>query len=208
MTLAFGRAMLVMACGLLGITAGAVAGTPSAGNSTVPRFIYVVGYGPGLVPDPVGTFFVIVQDAGNYPIADCPVTVDLGGCTDMQPCATASLTATTDFRGWARFTITGEGMNLGSVAPIPGPGLDCATIRAAGVVIGQVTVVVFDENGGAVGGQKGVQPQDFVCLLKDWGSGVYYGRSDFDRSGPPLDPRDFGPWLQVWGLGGSYIGCP
>ena len=211
------KAILLAVCGLTVTAATALAGVPNAGMSLKPAFIKVVGYA-GVTPDARGTFTVTVRDIGNFPVANSIVTIDFAGATDVKLCNTQpnnlncvalpivekSVWAQADaVTGVATFTIVGGGTNSGGS---PGPGANAVTIMADGVTIGTATAVVFDENG-AIGG-NGVTASDFVSLLKDWGSGVYYGRSDFNLSGPPIiTAADFVPWLKCWGDGSSSSGC-
>jgi hypothetical protein len=205
------KATLLAVCGLLVMAATALAGIPDPAHCTKPAFVKVVGYS-GAVPDARGTFTITVRDIGNFPVVNSLVTLDFTSCTDMRlckdfrdsvDCPSMSVYKHTDASGNATFTIVGGGRNPGASA---GPGLNCITIKADYITIGQATAVDFDENGD-IGG-NGVTAADFVSLLKDWGAGVYYGRSDFDGSGPPLlTAADFIPWLKCWGDGSSVNGC-
>jgi hypothetical protein len=209
------KATLLAVCGLLVVAATAVAGVPNPANCTVPTFVKVVGYG-GATPDARGTISVTVRDIGNFPVANSLVVVDFIGAPDVKLCDTqpqgmdcvASPTqkdvwARTDLNGVATFTIIGAATNIGASA---GAGAGGVIIKADYINIGVATAVVFDENGAITG--NGVTSADFVSLLKDWGSGTYYGRSDFDLSGPPIiTAADFVPWLKCWGDGSSVNGC-
>ena len=198
---------LLVVCGTLASAATAVAQIPYPGLCIVPSFIRVVGYS-GTTPDARGTFLIELRDIGNYPIPYSLVSIEFGNCTDMRlckdfrdnvDCPTAVVSKLTDANGDATFTIVGGGRNSGA-----SPG--CVTIRADNVPIGTATAVVFDENG-ALGG-NGVSLADFVPLLRDWGTGIYFGRSDFNLSGPPmLTAADFVSWLRTWGDGSSRDGC-
>ena len=212
---------LVVVCGLMAMVAMASADIPAPPNSTVPAFIDVVGTAGG-VPDSRGLITIVVRDQDNRPIPggpSCHVTLDFSACTDMrlcraQPyggtvdCPTMTLDGVPDGDGQIRFIVVGAATNEST--PVPGPGLNCVTIMACGVVIGHATAVVYDENGAAATASPqdaGVEVTDFRSLQKDWGSGIYYGRSDFTNTGPPLDPLDFRPWLRCWGDGTSISGC-
>ena len=83
MTRLITKAALLSACGML-VAVAAMAGVPSAGNSTSPAFIRVVGSASS-VPDSIaGKFTVIVRDLGNATIANSFVTVDFSGCPDIK----------------------------------------------------------------------------------------------------------------------------
>ena len=215
------KATFFVVCGLLATAAVASAGVPYPGNCTVPAFINIVGSSSNVV-DAAGAYTVVVRDQGNNPIPGtvCQVTLDFTGCTDLKLCSTqldanitskscivsnVSVTGIPDGTGTITFKVMGAAINKS--APVAGPGLNCVAVQACGVTIGHATAVVFDENGAAAGGSNGVETTDFVSLLKDWGSGVYYGRSDFNHAGPPLSPLAFSPWLTRWGAGSSTNGC-
>ena len=204
---------LLVVCGILASAATAVAQIPDPGMCIVPSFIRVVGYS-GTTPDARGTFLIELRDIGNYPIPYSLVSIEFGNCTDMRlckdfrdsvDCPTAVVRKLTDANGDATFTIVGGAKNSGAS---PGPGLGCVTIRGNNVLIGTATAVVLDENGALGGSNNGVTASDFVPLLRDWGAGTYFGRSDFNLSGPPvITAADFVPWLKCWGDGGSVNGC-
>jgi len=206
------KATLLAVCGLLAVAATAQAGVPSAANCLKPSFIQVVGLA-GTTPDARGTFTITVRDIGNFPVVNSYVTLDFSACTDMRLCNTGAtvdcptmvVAGTTDAAGQVTFTVIGGGINTGAVA---GPGAGCVTIKADYITIGTATAVVFDENGALGGSNNGVTAADFVPLLKDWGAGAYYGRSDFNMSGGVIiTAADFVPWLRCWGDGSSLNGC-
>jgi hypothetical protein len=211
------KATLLAVCGLLVMAATALAGVPDPAHCTKPAFIKVVGYS-GTTPDSRGTFTVTVRDIGNFPVVNSLVVIDFTGTADIKLCNTQpqgldcvvgppvqkDVWARTNASGVATFTIVGACNNTGASA---GAGLNGVTIKADYVTIGVATAVVFDENG-AIPGNNGVTAADFVSLLKDWGSGTYFGRSDFALDGPPIiTAADFVPWLKCWGDGTSSSGC-
>jgi len=207
------KATLLAVCGLLVMAATALAGIPDPAHCTKPAFIKVVGLA-GAVPDARGTFTINIKDVGGFPVVNSLVMLDFSACTDLKLCKTASdsidcptkvVWKRTDASGNATFTVIGGAINTGAVA---GPGAGCVTMKADYVTIGTATAVDFDENGALGGSNNGVTASDFVPLLKDWGSGTYYGRSDFNLSGPPIiTAADFVPWLKCWGDGSSLNGC-
>ena len=216
------KAILLAVCGLLLVAATALAGVPVPAKCTFPgsggspAFIKVVGYA-GIIPDSRGTFTINIRDGGNFPVVNSLVQLNFSACSDLKLCKTdpdsvACLPAGngtvwkhTDSNGNAVFTVIGGAINTGAVA---GPGLGCITMTADYVLLGTATAVDFDENGALGGGNNGVTASDFVPLLRDWGAGAYWGRSDFNLSGPPIiTAADFVPWLRCWGDGSSLNGC-
>ena len=207
---------VLAACGLL-LSAGAWGGIPSPITSDFPSFISVVGRNGDLSPDGRGAFAVIVRDIGNIPIAGVEVVVDLCDCFDMEidevqssrfppmgvDCANRRVWATTNVEGVAGFCIVGSAENTGGD---PGPGRNCGKIIAGGVVLGPTTPNETDENGHApLGAAPGVEILDLVAWLRDFGTGVYFGRSDFDQNGA-ITVLDIAHWLRVYGDGNSRLG--
>src|SRR5262245_8191930 len=78
------KATLLTAAGML-IASAAMAGVPSAANSTTPSCISLVG-SLGGVPDAAGTFNIIVRDLANNPLNGASVVIDLSGCLDLAIC--------------------------------------------------------------------------------------------------------------------------
>src|SRR5262252_1224345 len=78
------KATLLTAAGLLAASA-AMAGVPSAANSTTPACISLVGSLSG-VPDGAGQFTVTVRDLANNPLNGASVVIDLSGCADLNIC--------------------------------------------------------------------------------------------------------------------------
>jgi hypothetical protein len=213
------KATLLVVLGLLVVTATALAGIPSPANSTKPAYIDVVGTASG-VADSRGTFTIVVRDLGNNPVANSQVVLDFGSCTDMSlcydvatapaypygtaqsiDCASWTLRGFTDVSGQITFTVVGAGKNNGVA---PGPGANCINILADGVSLGRATSVEFDQNGLIT--TNGVEVTDMVGILKDWGSGIYFGRSDIDHDGS-LTVLDIVPWRTCFGAGTSGNGC-
>jgi hypothetical protein len=230
------KATLLVVCGLLAMTATALAGIPSPGNSDKPSYIDVVGTvsvlatsgapvpGAG-VPDSRGTFTIVVRDLGNNAIGNCQVVLDFGACTDMTLCYSPALLITgesyqypydttqvidcpsytlrgyTDVLGSVTFSVVGLAFNTGVH---PGPGANCINILAAGVSLGRATCAVYDQNGAVT--TNGVEVTDMVGILKDWGSGIYFGRSDLDHDGF-LTVLDLVPFRKCYGDGTSSNGC-
>lgn len=188
---------------------------PSAANCTVPALIRVVGTSGG-VPDNSGAFDVVVRDIGNTPNPSAQVVLDFSACADLKlgapgpntylDCTSHALWTITNTQGEAYFCVAGAGTNLGAS---PGAGALACTIYADGVLIGHATVVIYDQNGAV--SMPGMEVTDMSAMLKDLGSGTYFGRSDFDGDGT-LGVADLSRMLTVMGTGASSQGnapyCP
>ncbi len=181
-------------------------------NCTIPDRITVVGTSHG-VPDPLGRFEVIVRDIGGQPVANATVWLDFTNCTDTRLCLNqgtagvlvrcdrALLEAHTDAAGRVEFDVVGGGTNTGAT---PGAGAGCLTVFVDGVSRRHVTVAVLDQNGAVVA--NGVEVTDITAWLKDLGSGVYVGRSDYSGNGS-VDVTDLTLLMNALGSGNSSNGC-
>jgi len=101
--------------------------------------------------------------------------------------------------------VSAGGSALSAAGALAGAGLNCVTIKADYITIGTATANVYDQNG-ALTGKNGVAIDDLVPVLLDWGSGTYFGRSDYDQNGS-IGVADLIPWLTTWGAGTSADGC-
>jgi len=180
------KATLLTVAGLLAASA-AMAGVPSAANSTVPACISLVGSSAG-VPDAFGSFSVTVRDLANNPLNGASVVVDLSGCTDIAICddqldvdALVNCAAKTT----RKFT----------------DALNGAAIYANGTLIGSPTAAAYD-----LDGQLGLGANDLSAFLGDFASAINYGRSDFDCDGT-LGANDLSAWLTLFGGGTSTSSC-
>lgn len=211
------KATLLTACGVF-VAAAAMAGVPSAGNSTLPApaFFTVVGQATG-VPDPIGVFSIVVRDLGNNPINGSSVVLDFSavGSSDLIA-ATDQLDATTyvnctaktvrrftDITGSVTFNVVGFSNNAGASV---GAGLDGVKVYADGVLIGTLTAAVVDQDG-----LNGCDGNDLSVWIADQGDGGYWGRSDYDYTGV-VDGNDLSVWIGYQGIGqsaesGAYV-CP
>jgi hypothetical protein len=201
------KATLLTAAGLLAASA-AMAGVPSAANSTVPSCVPLVGNAAG-VPDGVGTFTVIVRDLANNPLSGASVVVDLSGCSELTicedqldpdalvVCPSKTTRKFTDGLGSVSFTVLGGGNGTPAATLLGG-----AKIFANGTLIGSPTANAYDLNG-----LLGLGAADLSSFLGDFASGNPYGRSDFDCSGA-LGAADLSKWLSVFAAGGSQSSCP
>jgi len=201
------KATLLTAAGLLAATA-AMAGVPSAANSTVPPCISLVGSSAGLA-DASGTFSVTVRDLANNPLNGASVVVDLSGCTDIAicddqldvdalvNCAAKTTRKFTDALGNVSFTVLGGSNGAGNATTLLGG----AKIYANGTQIGSPTAAAYD-----LDGQLGLGANDLSAFLTDFASAINYGRSDFDCSGN-IGANDLSAWLTVFSGGGSNSSC-
>ena len=80
------KATLLTAAGMLVATA-AMAGVPSAANSTTPACITLVGSLAGVPDAAAGQFTVTVRDLANNPLNGASVVIDLSGCADLAICS-------------------------------------------------------------------------------------------------------------------------
>jgi hypothetical protein len=199
------KATLLTAAGLLAASA-AMAGVPSAANSTTPSCVPLVGSSAG-VPDAFGTITVVVRDLANNPLSGASVVVDISGCTELAlcddqldanalvVCASQTTRKFTDGLGSVSFIVLGGGS--GPAATLLGGG----KIFANGTLIASPTVNAYDENG--IGG---LGAADLSAFLGDFASGNPFGRSDFDCSGA-LGAADLSKWLTLFAGGTSTASC-
>ncbi len=207
------KATLLAVCGLTVMAATALAGVPDPSKCTVPTFIDMVGTTVG-TPDARGTFTITVRDMGNNAIPNCQVILDFLACTDLRlcddqldttkvvDCPTATVRGFTNGSGQITFTVLGAGKN--NPAPVAGPGANCINILASGVSLGLATAAAYDQNGAST--NNGAELTDMIAILKDWGSGLYFGRSDLDHDST-LGLTDMIRDLKCIGDGTSTNGC-
>jgi hypothetical protein len=201
------KATLLTAAGLLAATA-AMAGVPSAANSTTPACITLVGNTAG-IPDGYGTFTVTVRDLANNPLNGASVVVDLVNCTDLAlcddqldgaalvNCIAKTTRKFTDALGQVTFTVLGGSNGGGNATTLLGGG----RIYANGTLIASPTVSAID-----LDGASGVGANDLSAWLGDFGSGFAFGRSDYDCSGD-IGANDLSLWLGAFGSGASSASC-
>jgi hypothetical protein len=203
------KAILFGAAGML-VASAALAGVPSAGNSSVPSCFSLVG-SAATTPDPHGTFTVIVRDLANNPLNGASVVVDLSNAHDLKICndqldagATVNCAAKTtrkftDITGSVSFTVLGGSNGSGNANTLLGAG----RIFANGTLIGSPTVSAFD-----LDGANGVGINDLSVWLGDFGTAgnPAFGRSDFDCNGS-VGINDLSVWLGQFGFGTSAASC-
>ena len=203
------KATLLSAAGMLLIASAAMAGVPSAANSTAPACISLVGSLAGVPDAAAGQFTVIVRDLANNPLSGASVVVDFSGCLDLAICSdqldanalvncgAKTTRKFTDALGNVTFTILGGSNGGGNATTL----LNGGKIFANGTLIKQPTVAAFDLDGAG-----GVGANDLSAWLTDFGSGNNYGRSDFDCSGN-IGANDLSLWLTEFGAGTSASSC-
>lgn len=203
------KAALLSACGIL-VAASAMAGVPTAANSTSPAFIRLVG-STASVPDSAGGKFTItVRDVALNPVNGSNVVVDFSGCTPVDiriasnqlnanyttNCTAHTVGAYTDAAGQVAFTLLGN-----SFGTVSHTGLGCARIYADGVLLSSPSVATFDLDGAG-----GVAIGDLSVWLGDLGAagGGYRARSDYDGSAS-VAIGDLSVWLGRLGSGKSTV---
>ena len=187
----------------------ALAGVPSAGNSTAPACISLVGSIGGVPASATGGFTVVVRDLANNPwpgasvVIDISTALDLFICADqLDPAATVncggkSVRKLTAADGSAHFTVLGGSNGAGHFPTLVNHG----RIYANGVLLNQPTVSAYD-----LDGSSGLGANDLSAWLGDFGSGQPYGRSDYDCSGT-LGANDLSLWLSAYGSGAMVESC-
>ena len=156
------RATLITAVGLLAASA-AMAGVPSAGNSTLGDPIIVLrGYNGSASASAVEQAqpkTIVVRDAANNPVPNSVVVLNFSACHaagdirvgSVQPagvfvnCAAKTVSGVTDAAGSVSFRIVGASNT--SNATTVGAGEGCCTITADGVNLGSISVATPDLNG-------------------------------------------------------------
>jgi len=201
------KATLLTTAGML-IASAAMAGVPSAANSTTPTCISLVGSIAG-TPDAAGQFTIIVRDLANNPLNGASVVIDLSGCLDLSicndqldanalvNCGAKTTRKFTNALGSVTFIVLGGSNGGGNASTLLGGG----KIFANGTLIQNPTVSAFD-----LDGTGGVGANDLSAWLGDFGSGNNFGRSDYDCSGN-IGANDLSLWLGEFGAGTSATSC-
>ena len=201
------KATLLTAAGLL-IASAAMAGVPSAANSTTPSCITLVGSLAG-TPDAAGTFNIVVRDLANNPLNGASVVIDVSGCLDIAicndqldanalvNCGAKTTRKFTDALGSVTFIVLGGSNGGGNASSL----LNKGKIFANGTLIQTPTVSAFDLDGAG-----GVGANDLSAWLGDFGSGQPFGRSDYDCSNN-IGANDLSLWLGEFGAGTSASSC-
>jgi hypothetical protein len=191
-------------------TGSRASGLPSAGNSTAPAVIRLVG-AIGGVPDAVaGQFTIVMRDLANNPMFFKPVWIDLSSCPDlvicsdqMDPntitnCTAKTVQKLTNASGEVTFTLLGGSSGAGHASSLAQNG---KIFGGAGVLFARPSVASFD-----LDGTGGVGAGDLAVWLSDFGSGTDWARSDYDGDGR-IGAGDLSAWLLVFAAGGSAQSC-
>jgi hypothetical protein len=184
---------------------------PCVSLCEIPRHGQVGGWDAG-IPDPAGTWTFLLRDAANNPLWGTSVVLDFSDCGDIRlcdpgiegqwvSCESRIVTTLTNSQGLARFVIVGAGRNTGAMS---GPGGGCVRAHGDGVFLGTLTPAIADQNGALT--VPGVEITDLSALLRDFGTGIYFGRSDLDHD-DRVTIADLSAWLRVFGRGTSSEGC-
>ncbi len=193
-------------------------------NQTIPACIALVGLGLGGQADPAGAFTITVRGPDNNPCPGSLVKIDFSNCPDLTlapssgqtwpgmtvDCSGHSVRAFTDATGKASFSIVGAARNPTGGAP-PSP-VACAVATADGLLLGNVNVQAFNEDGSA-GPGHGVGGNDVSAWKGDFFSAgnPYFPRSDFDCN-QSIGGNDLSRILAVLFAAGSLNGpsgyCP
>lgn len=187
-----------------GVARAGAQAIPSAGNSSLPGHVVLVGLA-GAVPDTTtGAFTVVVRDGANIPMWDEQVEVRFLVCPGArvaaeqhQPgvtsrCQTNGILASTDYSGIVRVAAVGGG----DPAAPHGTG-PCATVLAGGLPLGTVRVAYLD-----LDGSGGLGAHDLAIWLADFGTGESIARADYDGDGA-VGAADLSLWLTAYGSGRS-----
>jgi hypothetical protein len=168
------RATLFTAVGLMA-AAAAMAGVPTAGNSSIGDPIIILrafnGAGPGAsAVDASLPKTMIIRDAANNPVPNSVVVLNFSGCgvvkiASVQPagffanCAAKTVSGVTDAAGSVTFRVVGA-----SNTTLPSEGLPvtegCVSVTADGVALGNLSAATPDLNGALMGGKEGMDGVD------------------------------------------------
>lgn len=203
------RLRIGLVVGLIVMPRALPAAVPSAEKSTWPKSIRLVGSSAGAPDAAVGEFLVVVRDLAENPKNGASVVLDFSQnpsvvlCSDqldaeaLVNCEAKTVRKFTNVIGEVRFTILGKSVGPASVVP---PEME-ATIYANGTRFGHPKVAIFD-----LDGTGGMGAGDLSAWFTDFGTGVFYARSDFDLNGR-IGANDLSEWLDVWGAHGSTESC-
>jgi hypothetical protein len=219
------KATLLCVGGLL-LAGAAMAGIPSAANSTIPTCILLAD-----AQSNSNCNFMVIRDANNNPVAGSSVTLDFSACitgdvklcdtqfsqattvggASTQPaavvCGSKTITVSADALGQLCVALNG-GTNLANGhGPAPGNRPTCCTIYADSKIMGTVvvTVATFDFNTNAA-----INSADLSTWLSYAGGafGAYRSKADYTCDGA-VNSGDLSKWLVCAGLGlpAASIGC-
>jgi hypothetical protein len=205
---AIGRLTLVLSFLAAALTPTLASALPSAGNSTIPCGIILVGTKNG-VADPAGEFTISVRDGSNNAVGGSSIVISFDNCTDVRICnnqpaggsascsgGSVEYSGTTDGSGNLTVSIVGGGR--GSTVSQSGA---CATVFADGINLGTMSVAAVD-----LDGANGVGSSDLSLWYSDYFSGNHYARADYDCSSS-VGPSDLSLWYDVYFDGNSKTSC-
>lgn len=222
------RKATILCIGGLLIAGAAMAGIPSAANSTIPTCITLAD-----VPSFASCNAMVIRDANNNPVAGSSVTVDFSTCVvgdvkicdsqhdqatvlagaGTQPatavCGSKTVTMSADALGQLCILLNG-GTNLAfGHAPAAGNRPVCASIYADSKLMGTVVVTVasFDLNASA-SVTSGDLSQWLLNYFGPAGGGTYRSKGDYNCTGS-ITSGDLSQWLLGFGAaaGGAPVGC-
>ena len=198
----------------------AAADVPSPSNSTIPCGIRLAGL-TNSVPDAAAKFEIVVRKLSNQLVQGSTVVIEFVDCkgptqddvriaADQQAAGvytycqsgTEEVRGITGADGAVRMTVIGGGF------PTPHPGYatppdcnarygGCARVYADGVLLGYMSVGLYDEDG-----VNGLNPVDVSMWLADALHTPYSARSDLDFDGT-VAPPDLSLWLSAFFGNGS-----
>lgn len=220
------KATLMTVLGLL-VYAAAMAGVPSAGNSTVPGNLRLGNYsagppGPGTSPQAGAanaffSFTVHVADGGGFNVNFTPVTIDFNACHNLyiaavQPAAGVTVDCinhrvfkSTDGSGNAVFNIVGASNNPnGNTFPsTPTVTYACADVSSSSQHLGFMEVITTDMDNlqGVSSADLGSEVQDVLYsqthLPQWWARADQEG--DLTGSSPfDNDSADIGKFVDIY----------
>ena len=174
-----------------------------------PVCISLVGSYGGAPALSFGQFTFVVLDTHGSPIAGAAVVVDISNALDLAicsdqldvnatvDCAHGSVSKIAGADGSVTFTILGHSNGAGNASTL----LNAGRIFADGRLIQSPTVSAFD-----LDGASGMGANDLSAWLTDFGSGLPFGRSDYDCSNT-LGANDLSLWLTAFGSGTMAQSC-
>ena len=194
----------IAAAASLALATAAAAKVPCPSCCSVPTHLCVAGMTAGIPDTTLGAFGVVLRDLANNPENHDDVWVDVTGCPDCRMPAAGAVPGVpvqcpdsygvwyTDLQGTAQLVLVG-----GSTGAPGTPGPSVARIFAAGVLIAEVRIAIYD-----LDGRGGLTANDLSLWLTDYGTQQYIGRDDYDGDGK-LGANDLSLWLTALGRGTS-----
>jgi hypothetical protein len=219
MTGSIRRATIMTVFGLL-VAPAAMAGGPSAANSTVPVSLRLGVYsssGQTGAPNAFFNFSITVKDGNGDPVKVTPVQIDFSACPNLyvaqdQPfpgvttaCTTPLVFASTDNNGVANFSIVGSSINPGGNAFPSSPSVtfQCADVSCLNTHLAYMEVITedMDYHGGVSSADLASEIQDVLYAqthIPQWWARAdaeadLAGASPFDN-----DSADIGKFIDIY----------